>query len=137
MSLLETLVFKQEEPDGLKRRCTSTKFKTSFLKPGNFNSLNMNSEKEKTHSKKIFNNIKTSINNEQAVSNDFPIQTKKRAMFSIYDKTSQIENLPGAVKRLDIKDDVRSYAKFNESYQAKMKKDYSSKIACVPGNTVI
>jgi hypothetical protein len=54
--------------------------------------------------------------------------------FKQYDKTTQIMNLPGGLKRdsEQIKDDTKPIIRSNVAFNAKVSRDYNSNISCLP-----
>ena len=88
------------------------------------------------------NNVSSNANN----SNDNFRRSTKACVYSRYNKTTQIINLPGGVKRNlnEINDDKRHYEKRPlirwdkpTSYSTKIFKDYKSNVACLPGSGTI
>jgi hypothetical protein len=93
---------------------------------------------------KIYNPNTNENNNDNY--NEYAYRPSTRpAQFSSYNKTTQIVNLPGGVKRNinDINDDgdiknMRSLQKWDKpSHNTKIYKDYKSNVACLPGTGTI
>jgi len=106
--------------------------------PGTFDSLINRTDNESsiTHCRKAPNKkvYKSSVLTEGADDGNRSRKVIGEGEFNVYNKTTQIVTLPGGVKRnsSEINDDNRNYEKNQESYNVKLRKDYSSKIACLP-----